>query len=131
MSRQPTPNVLDMVLGPASAELSPLTTWESGRLAHLEGVIEAGLQTFYDVGGALMEIREGRLYRQTHRSFEAYTKERWGMGKSRAHQLIEAAKTPMSLPSALMTGCSRRTTGRLVNWQMKGELTAGSPRMSC
>ena len=56
MTRQPTPNVLDAVLGPADAELSPLTTWEGGRLAHLESIIEAGLQTFYDVGGALMEI---------------------------------------------------------------------------
>ena len=104
MSRQPTPNVLDMVLGPAETELSPLTTWENGRLAHLERIIEAGLQTFYDVGGALMEIREGRLYRQTHRSFEAYTKERWGMGKSRAHQLIEAASTVAAISGPVVEG---------------------------
>lgn len=104
MSRQPTPNVLDMVLGPADAELSPLTTWESGRLAHLERVIEAGLQTFYDVGEALMEIRENRLYRQTHRSFEAYTKERWGMGKSRAHQLMEAARTVAAISGPVTEG---------------------------
>ena len=104
MTRQPTPNVLDAVLGPADAELSPLTTWEGGRLAHLESIIEAGLQTFYDVGGALMEIREGRLYRQTHRSFEAYTKERWGMGKSRAHQLIEAASTVAAISGPVVEG---------------------------
>ncbi len=104
MTRQPTPNVLDAVLGPVEMELSPLTTWENGRLAHLEGIIEAGLQTFYDVGGALMEIREGRLYRQTHRSFEAYTKERWGMGKSRAHQLIEAASTVAAISGPVVEG---------------------------
>ena len=104
MTRQPTPNVLDAVLGPAEAELSPLTTWENGRLAHLERIIESGLQTFYDVGGALMEIREGRLYRQTHRSFEAYTKERWGMGKSRAHQLIEAASTVAAISGPVVEG---------------------------
>ena len=104
MSRQPTPDVFGAVLGPVDVELSPLTTWEGGRLTHLEQVIEAGLQTFYDVGGALMEIRDGRLYRQTHRSFEAYTKERWGMGKSRAHQLMEAASTVAAISGPVTEG---------------------------
>lgn len=104
MTRKQTPDVFGAVLGPVEVELSPLTTWEGGRLTYLEGVIEAGLQTFYDVGEALMEIRDGRLYRQTHRSFEAYTKERWGMGKSRAHQLMEAARTVAAISGPVEEG---------------------------
>ena len=44
-----------------SAELSAV---ETGRLAALEQTIERGLQTFVEVGTALLEIRDSRLYRQ-------------------------------------------------------------------
>jgi hypothetical protein len=36
---------------------------ERGRLAELEQVVERGLQTFVEVGLALTEIRDSRLYR--------------------------------------------------------------------
>jgi hypothetical protein len=62
------------------------------RLADLEKVIERGLTHFVEVGNALLEIRESRLYQETHRTFEAYCKERWGMSRPRAYQLIEAAE---------------------------------------
>ena len=48
------------------------------RLAECEAVIERGQQTFIEVGQALMEIRDSRLYRETHATFEAYCNERWG-----------------------------------------------------
>lgn len=43
-----------------------LSATEGGRLADLEVTIERGLTTFVEVGAALSEIRESRLYRQTH-----------------------------------------------------------------
>ena len=46
--------------------LPDLSVPERSRLAELEAVVEAGLQTFVDVGLALSEIRDGRLYRKTH-----------------------------------------------------------------
>ena len=42
------------------------------RLAELELVIERGLKTFVEVGAALLGIRDGRLYRETHATFEDY-----------------------------------------------------------
>ncbi len=38
------------------------------------------------------EIRDSRLYRQQFPTFEAYCRERWGMGKRNANQLIAAAE---------------------------------------
>lgn len=76
---------------------SGLTTVQSAQLAELEAVIERGLQTFVDVGTALLTIRDNRLYRETHGTFEDYCRERWGMVASRARQLIAAAETVENL----------------------------------
>lgn len=66
---------------------------ERQRLAACEAVIERGLGTFVEVGEALLTIREARLYRETHKTFEEYCRERWGFNDSRARQLIGAAET--------------------------------------
>jgi len=70
--------------------MDALTTIETNRLSTCEAVIERGLKTFYEVGAALAEIRDARLYRQSHGTFEDYCRERWGMTRRRANQLIEA-----------------------------------------
>lgn len=65
---------------------------EKRRLDELEGIIERGLETFLEVGQALMEIRDSKLYRETHRRFGDYVRVRYGMTRQRAHQLIDAAR---------------------------------------
>ena len=65
---------------------------EADRLQSLEATIAAGLQTFHEVGSALLEIRDSRLYRQTHATFEDYCRERWGMERAHAYRLIEASE---------------------------------------
>jgi phage N-6-adenine-methyltransferase len=74
-----------------------VTVGEAERLAVLEQVIADGLQTFVDVGNALLEIRDGRLYRTTHGTFEDYCRERWGMVRRHADRLIEAASVAENL----------------------------------
>lgn len=69
------------------------------RLELYESKIQAGLATFVEVGNALMEIREGKLYRETHGTFEAYCKEKWGMSKMHAHRLMGAAEVTSNLDS--------------------------------
>jgi hypothetical protein len=66
------------------------------RLAELEAVIERGLATFTEVGEALLELRDRRIYLATHTSFEAYCRERWDLGRSRSYQLIDAGKVASS-----------------------------------
>jgi DNA modification methylase len=65
---------------------------ERVRLAELEAVVERGLGTFMEVGQALLEVRDGRLYRESYSSFEEYLAKRWGMSRSRGYQLIDAAR---------------------------------------
>lgn len=61
-------------------------------LADHEAVIERGLATFVEVGEALAAIRDQRLYRDTHGTFEDYCRDRWGFNRKRAAQMIEAAE---------------------------------------
>ena len=79
--------------------MSELSVVEVQRLEALESVIDAGMQTFVHVGNALLEIRDNRLYRNTHRTFEKYCRERWGVNSSRARQLIDAAEVVENLKS--------------------------------
>jgi hypothetical protein len=73
------------------------------RLAELETIIAHGLTTFVEVGQALLEIRESRLYRLSHRTFEAYCKAKWGWNDRRASQLIGASGIVGILPKNLGT----------------------------
>jgi hypothetical protein len=75
----------------------PITLKESARLVELERKIETGMTTFVEVGNALMEIRDSRLYRVEYKTFEAYCREKWGMSKVRAIQLISAARVSDNL----------------------------------
>ncbi len=63
-------------------------------LPELEGRIEAGLQTFVDVGNCLLAIRDRRLYKEKgYTRFEDYCREQWGWSRVHAHRQIEAAQT--------------------------------------
>lgn len=70
---------------------------EKNTLAELEATIERGLQTFYEVGSALLKIRNEKLYRETHGTFEAYCRERWAMASSWARQIMDATRVMASL----------------------------------
>lgn len=72
-------------------------------LAELESVIERGLTTFMDVGTALMEIRDERLYRETYSDFDAYCRERWGFSRVRSTQIITAARIANELVTTVTT----------------------------
>jgi len=63
-------------------------------LAELERIIERGIETFVEVGHALMAIRDEKLYRPQHVSFEQYLSARWQpkLSRQHAHRLIKAAQ---------------------------------------
>jgi hypothetical protein len=73
-------------------EQTALTSAEQRRLQEFETTIERGLQTFYEVGYALAEIREQRLYRAEYGTFEDYCRDRWQMSDSRARRLIYSSE---------------------------------------
>lgn len=72
-----------------AAGIRPLTDPERGRLAECESVIKKGLNTFLEVGGALAEIHDAMLYRETHKDFKRYCSEVWDLGQSTAYQKMD------------------------------------------
>lgn len=81
--------------------LSSLSPAELAALTTNEAVIERSRQTFVDVGNALLAIRDGRLYRENHATFDDYCRERWGMARSRAYQLIDSATVASALSTTV------------------------------
>lgn len=81
-----------------TAALATLNPAARVALADCEQRIERGLKTFIDVGQALAEIRDSRLYKGSHDTFEAYCSERWGFTDRRARQIMEAAEIGTMVP---------------------------------
>jgi hypothetical protein len=82
----------------ASIPIQPLTDEEVERMRHCERILHEGLTTFFEVGCALLTIRERHLYRSAFPTFELYCKERWGIGRSYAWRVIGAAERLRLLP---------------------------------
>lgn len=70
--------------------MDPLLPAELAALDRAEKTIAKGLRTFVAVGQALMEIRDARLYRATHPTYEDYLADRWGLSKSYGNRLVQA-----------------------------------------
>lgn len=81
-----------------------LTPEEAARLARCESVVRKGIQTFKETGEALLEIKEGKLYRETHPTFKDYVEQTWRITARRAYQLCEAAEVVKALPDNVNRG---------------------------
>lgn len=78
--------------------MNELSKSELSELTSCELTIETTQGAFVACGMALDKIREDRLYRMTHDTFEDYCQKRWGWSRQRGYQLIEAAKIVNNLP---------------------------------
>ncbi len=83
-------------------------------LADCEAVIERGLATFIEVGQTLLEIRDKRLYRLTHDSFDAYCQERWGWARAHAYRMIASGEVVTSMNGALADRSSMSPIGDIL-----------------
>jgi len=81
-----------MTATPAAVALEPISLPESRDLIALEKVIERGLETFVQVGEALAEIRDRKLFSTEHPTFAEYCKAKWKMSDRRARQLMDASE---------------------------------------
>jgi hypothetical protein len=81
-------DILPAIEGPTDA-LSPE---ETDALERCERIIAEGIQTFVEVGRALLLIPDQQLYRRTYATFEAYCRERWDLSRTYAYQLIGASE---------------------------------------
>jgi len=93
----PAPAGTPAVLSPGSLP-DPYTATADGQLSDREhadlATCEAALDNlrvaFWAAGKALHVIRDARLYRDTHATFEDYVEQRWDMSRPQAYRLIDA-----------------------------------------
>lgn len=81
--------------------MNKLTTLEITRLEKLEATIKSGQQVFVEVGAALTEIRDKKLYRDEFNTFEFYCQSRWGWSRQHASNLIQSSAAVSALPKTL------------------------------
>ncbi|OKH33126.1 hypothetical protein NIES2119_23970 [[Phormidium ambiguum] IAM M-71] len=95
-STTPVGSVQDSQLKEVNAKNSftgnKLSEAELIELSSLEAKVEQGLKAFWEIGQALGQIRERRLYRQEYGTFDDYCINHWEMSRRSAYQLIEAAR---------------------------------------
>ena len=72
----------------------------SPELLAKEKIIQSGLNTFYAVGIALSEIKNQQLFLATHKTWDDYCRERWGMASRTAYQAIKSASVVAGLISS-------------------------------
>ncbi len=73
-------------------EISPLDEGGSRLMIQQENRIQTAMKGFFEIGDALEVIRRNKLYRATHRTWDDYTLDRWGLDRKRAYQLINSSK---------------------------------------
>nr|WP_306297104.1 hypothetical protein [Nostoc sp. C057] len=71
-----------------AVEVPELTEEEQRDRLHLERKVE---RAFFEAGKALTELRDRRLYRSTHKTFEEYCRERFGHSRRQSYLLMDAA----------------------------------------
>lgn len=80
----------DMIPAPVEVQATgQLSADEVDALGTCERAVENLGTATWLAGKALQTIRDGKLYRRTHRTFEDYITERWEIGERTAYQMIE------------------------------------------
>ena len=68
-------------------------TQNKEELERLEGIIQKNIESFYEVGMALMKIRDQKYYHDVlgFQTFEEYCRKRWDYSRRNAYYLMDAA----------------------------------------
>src|ERR1700738_260763 len=93
----PKPKSKEIVLEVETSEETILSASEANKLRHCERTVDRFLEDAYAAGEALQIIRDVRLYRATHRSFELYVQERFGYSRPWAYELMGVAEVKKTL----------------------------------
>ncbi len=77
-----------------------LTGLESSRLQELETVVRRNMRAFLEFGLALQEIKDRRLHRETHETFDEYVRATFDMQAGNAYRKIRAASLTKRIEAA-------------------------------
>lgn len=97
---------------------------EAEALAQCEAAVTTLQWAFWLAGKALQIIRDGRLYRATHATFEDYCLDRWGMRDAYANKLIRTWRIAESLFESQSNGSTPIGVMQRINqaqvWELVG-----------
>lgn len=80
-------------------------------LAAHELIIARDLPTFRRVGGALASIRDERLYRETHRTFEEYCRAHWSLPRAVERLVYRIDRAEIAEDAALLVDAGYAAAG--------------------
>jgi hypothetical protein len=86
--------IVTVEISASITKIEELTEEEEKERHRLEVKVE---RAFYEAGTALRGLRDKKLYRSTHRTFEEYCHERFGMQRAYPYRLIDAASVVNNL----------------------------------
>lgn len=86
----------------------PLNSLERTTLRNAEATIKTHMASFVEVGASLMAIRDQQLYRETHKTFEAYVKGKWDFTRDYAYKLIAARDVVENVDHGIQKPTSER-----------------------
>lgn len=98
-----------------------LTIQKVERLKELEHVIKDGLYTYFEVGGALMTIRDLELYRATHSTFESYCRDTFQISRAQAYRLIDSHNVQSTIDKAQTSNFIEQATSLQLETKNKEE----------
>ena len=91
--------------------VAPLAEVEKRRLSDCEAIIARGLDAVRGAGSALAAIRDDRLYRTTHATFEDYCRDRWGMTRRHIDRMIDHASVVAAVTDAASVSAESSNVG--------------------
>ena len=98
-----------------SQSLENITMIEALRRNELEKIIKKGFVPFMEMGFALAEIKEKKLYRDLYATFEEYCKEKWGFSRTYSYYVIKGSEAIKSLPQHTFTRVNTEKQARAVS----------------
>lgn len=101
---------------PEITVLEPLSMEEESERLRLERKVE---RAFYEAGLALQTLRDKRLYRSTHSTFEEYCRERFDYSRSYSSRLIKAV------------GVVDNIRQNVANWQQNQTIVLPATESQC
>lgn len=78
-------------------DTTALSPTEKKMLENHEAIIEQSKLALLEVGRSLLAIQRAKLYRGKYTSFNEYCRKRWGFGRQRGYELINAVTTSEEL----------------------------------
>jgi len=89
--------------------MGELTKHDAERWSICRQVAKDGLDTYWEVGRALLEIKESRLYRAEFATFEAYCEQELKCTKTYANYMVQGVKVLASItPKNDNPGCQKQ-----------------------